>query len=151
MSRTSVYQGDLTRLLEKWKEDRVQKLADGECARLPQALTDVGHTSGWRRGPRVIDLEFILPGTVIANFKFVEDWWRFPNKSGYHAGLFDKFEGRRVMSNGLPCEFSMVDQWVSKAPGPRGVAILSEAFRKTYPSMDQPSNRADEFYVVWVP
>lgn len=40
-----------------------------ECAALPQALTDVGYSGRWAPGPRVIDLDFLIPGTVIANFK----------------------------------------------------------------------------------
>ena len=151
MPNPVVYQGNLQALLKQWKDEKIQKLANGECARLPQELTHVGHTRRWQRGARVLDSPHLLPGTVIANFKMVNGKWKYPNQKGYHAGLFHKFEGRRVMSNGLPCEFSMIDQWVKKAPGERGIAILPDWFKKKYPSMYEASNRADEFYVVLVP
>ncbi|HEV7817330.1 MAG TPA: BPSL0067 family protein [Janthinobacterium sp.] len=151
MPHPVVYQGDLTALLKKWKDEGKQKLANGECARLPQELTDVGWTGRWQRGARVLDSPHLLPGTVIANFKIVNGRPKFPNEHGYHAGLFQRFEGRRVMSNGLPCEFSMIDQWVGRAPGERGVAILPPWFKKANSVHDTPSNRADEFYVVMVP
>ncbi|MDP3671775.1 MAG: BPSL0067 family protein [Telluria sp.] len=151
MPRPVVYQGDLAALLKKWKDEKIQKLANGECARLPQELTDVGWTGRWQRGPRVLDSRHLLPGTVIANFKIVDGKPKFPNEKGWHAGLFHRFEGRRIMSNGLPCEFSMIDQWIKKAPGERGMAILPDWFKKNNPRFDEPSNRADEFYVVLVP
>ena len=147
MPHPVVYQGDLEALLKKWKDEGTLKLANGQCARLPQVLTSVGHTSGWTRGPRVLDMRDLKPGTVIANFKLIDGKWKFPNQEGWHAGLFYKFEGRRVMTNSLPCEFSMVDQWVDKRPGLRGMAVLSEVFKKQNPRYDKPSNRADEFYL----
>ncbi|WP_407659597.1 BPSL0067 family protein [Massilia endophytica] len=151
MPRPAVYQGNLEALLLNWKEQETPSLASGECARLPQVLTDVGHTSRWHRGPRVVDSPNLLAGTVIANFKLRDGRWVFPNEQGWHAGLFYRFEGRRVMSNGLPCVFSMIDQWLHKAPGLRGLAILPDWFRAEHPNKYVPSNRADEFYVVLVP
>ncbi len=151
MPHPVLYRGDLDALLAKWKEENILRIANGQCARLPQVLVpEVGHTSGWIRGPRVLDSRDLLPGTVIANFKLVDGRWRYPNQEGWHAGLFRRFEGRRVMSNGLPCEFSMIDQWVDKAPGERGMAILPDWFKKKLPKYDKPSNRADEFHVVLV-
>jgi hypothetical protein len=150
MPRPVVYQGNLDILLQKWKDEGTLKLDNGQCARLPQVLTNVGHTSGWIRGPRVLDVRDLQPGTVIANFKLVNGRWKFPNQEGWHAGIFRRFEGKRVMANGLPCEFSMIDQWVGKKPGERGMAILGDAFKRQYPSLYKPSNRADEFYVVLV-
>lgn len=151
MPHPVVYRGDLKILLQKWKGEGTLQLANGQCARLPQELTNVGHTSRWQRGPRVLDTPNILPGTVIANFKMVDGKLKFPNEEGWHAGLFHRFEGRRVMTNGLPCEFSMIDQWVGKAPGARGIAIFPDWFKKAHPDKYVPSNRADEFYVVLVP
>ncbi len=155
-TRQVAFQGDFDALVEEYD----QRLAgrdgqyigrDRECAALPQFLTDVGHTSRWHRGPRVLDLSFLLPGTVIANFKLINGRWRYPNQSGYHVGLFKKFEGRALMSNGLPCEFSMFDQYKGKPAGSRGLAILPEWFKLEYPEKYTASNRADEFYVVTVP
>ncbi|WP_371868455.1 BPSL0067 family protein [Telluria aromaticivorans] len=54
-------------------------------------------TSHWRPGPRVVDLSYLNPRTVIANFVFDRNGRaRFPNKHGYHAALFMGFGGRSV-------------------------------------------------------
>lgn len=150
MPHPVVYQGDIDALLKKWKDDGTEQLANGQCARLPQELTDVGHTSRWQRGARVLDTANLPRGTVIANFKEVNGRWIFPNQEGWHAGLFNKFERGLVMVNGMPCEFSMIDQWTGKIPGIRGLAILTQEFKKKSPRYYKPSNRADEFYVVLV-
>lgn len=111
----------------------------------------MGHTSRWLAGPRVIDLSFLLPGTVIANFKHINGYLKYPNVHGFHAALFQRFEYGRVMANGEPCHFSMVDQWVNKRGGvsERGVAAYTpeqaQRLRK------QPCDNASEFYVVVVP
>jgi len=159
MPRNVIFQGDIKALLAKYellaKQDKRKAfIANGECARLPQELTNVGHTSRWQPGPRVVDLTYLLPGTVIANFKFESSQARYPNEHGYHAGLFHQFEHGAMMANGLPCVFSMIDQWTGKHPKPvgvRGVAILSAAFKHAHPEFDTASNRADDFYVVVVP
>lgn len=156
-TRSVIYQGDLEDLKEKYaliaKAKGYPYIDNGQCARLPQVLTDVGYTGRWHPGPRVIDLAFLLPGTVIANFKFEDGKARYPNEHGYHAALFQKFEHGAVMVNGMPCAFSMIDQWVGKkgGVGARGVAILTPEFKKAYPQFATPSNNAEEFYVVVVP
>jgi hypothetical protein len=61
MPHPVIYQGDLKALLQKWKDEKTLKLANGQCARLPQELTHVGHTSGWQRGPRVLDSPVLVP------------------------------------------------------------------------------------------
>lgn len=53
-----------------------EKLGDGNCVALVQALTKVGHTSAWRPGERVLDAMAIAPGTVIATFEN----GRYPNR-----------------------------------------------------------------------
>lgn len=157
--RNARYMGNFEELADKYDklvlENKPEWFDNGQCARLPQVLTDVGYTGRWQPGPRVIDLDYLLPGTVIANFKIVNGKPKFPNEHGYHAALFDRFWRGAKMVNGLPCEFSMFDQWKgpggSKGASRRGVAILSTEFRKANPRFDTPSNRADEFYVVVVP
>lgn len=148
-TRSVIYQGDLEELKENWKD---RYIANGECARLPQELTNVGWTGRWQPGPRVVDLAFLLPGTVIANFKFDKNGRPYyPNEHGYHAGLFQRFEYGAVMSNGAPAHFSMIDQWVNKAGGvgERGVTAYTpeEAKRRR----KSPCDNANEFYVVVVP
>jgi hypothetical protein len=156
--RNVIYQGDLEELKEKYALLAKQPggypyIDNGECARLPQVLTDVGYTGRWQPGPRVIDLTYLLPGTVIANFKFVNGVAKYPNQHGYHAALFQRFERGVVMSNGMPCAFSMIDQWVGKlgGVGARGVAVLTPEYIKAHPATATPSNNAAEFYVVVVP
>jgi hypothetical protein len=151
MPHPVIYQGDLQALLDEADKGNIGEIANGQCARLPQELTNVGWTGRWQRGPRVLDSRNLVPGTVIANFKLVDGKWKFPNEHGYHAGLFIRFARRAIMVNGMPCEFTMFDQWVGKRPGERGMAILPEPFRKKRPDLSTPSNMADEFYVVLVP
>jgi len=59
---------------------------DQECPALPQFLTDVGYTGRWQPGPRVIDLAYLHPGTVIANFKVVDGRPGFPCESDLQPG-----------------------------------------------------------------
>lgn len=66
----------------------------------------MGPTSGWRPGPRVVDLSYLNPGTVIANFMD----GRFPNRHGYRAALFMEF-GPRGMTNGRPSIIKVMDQF----------------------------------------
>jgi hypothetical protein len=156
--RNARYVGNFEELADRYDElleqGKGEWIDNGECARLPQVLTDVGWTGRWQPGPRVVDLDYLLPGTVIANFKLVNGKPKFPNQHGWHAGLFDRFWRGAKMVNGMPCEFSMFDQWNGtrrKAAGRRGVAMLTPEFKKAHPEVDVPSNRADEFYVVVVP
>ena len=149
MPRNVIYQGDLEELKTTWAGRFV---ANGECARLPQELTDVGWTGRWLPGPRVVDLSFLLPGTVIANFKLVNGYWKFPNEHGYHAGLFQRYEYGRVMANGKPAVFSMIDQWkgdLPKTAGERGLTGYTPEQAKH--GRMAPSDNANEFYVVVVP
>ena len=85
---------------------------DGECVALPQALTKIGPTNRWYPGSRVVDLLFLNPGTVIANFVFTKSGvGRFPNRHGYHAALFMGF-GPRSMTSGCQCG---LPSWISGA------------------------------------
>jgi hypothetical protein len=157
--RNARYPGNYEALADKYDkliaDNKPEWLDNGQCARLPQVLTDVGYTGRWQPGPRVVDLDYLLPGTVIANFKLVDGKPRFPNQHGWHAGLFDRFWHGAKMVNGLPCEFSMFDQWKGpnsqKPAGRRGVAILTAGFINSHPEYNTASNRADDFYVVVVP
>jgi len=62
-----VYPGDFNALLKKWDEQRAVDekegkrtfIANGQCARLPQELTSVGHTSRWHPGDRVIRARYM--------------------------------------------------------------------------------------------
>jgi hypothetical protein len=134
--RAVIYQGSVDEL------DGHEPFRDGECVALPQAVTDVGHTSRWRPGPLVLDLSYLNPGTVIANF--VKD--RFPNKHGYHAALFLEF-GPRNMTTGVRSIW-VIDQWVGKRPARRRKAGYNvEDARRQHIA---PADNAAEFYVVQV-
>jgi hypothetical protein len=55
------------------------------------------------------------------------------------------------MVNGMPCEFSMFDQFHGKPAGLRGVAKLTPEWKQANPLYGTPSNDASEFFVVVVP
>jgi len=163
MARPAVYPGSMDALIKEWDEKyrttwkekgrdglNALKIADGECARLPQVLTNVGHTSGWQPGERVIDVARTLkPGTVIANFVFENGKWRYPNRTGWHAALFIRGEGFS-MATGKPSQIVIFDQWNSarapKWPSPRTVRVWPEAIARG----KQPSDKAEDFFVVVV-
>jgi hypothetical protein len=86
------------------KGDRLygDAIPKSECAALPQALK-VSNTSQWRRGPRVQDVDFIAPGTVIATLQegvYLSD---YSGKS--HVGIF-----LAKNKDGL----IMLDQWIGE-------------------------------------
>lgn len=135
-----IYQGDIDAL------EGHAPYGTGECVALVQALTKVGHTSRWRAGPRVVDLRYLNPGTVIANF--VDG--RFPNRHGYHAALFVEF-GPRGMSSGRPTAITVMDQFLGRYPKnvvkPRDILARGDRTRKAgNPYAD--CDNADQFYVV---
>jgi hypothetical protein len=159
MAHPVVYPGDFKTLLREWDDRAKQawkdhgkegldalRIANGQCARLPQELTSVGHTSRWQPGERVIDVARTLkPGTVIANFLFEYDKMWFPNSHGWHAALFIRGEGFSL-TTGKPSKIVMFDQWTAikdpKWPSPRPV----------YDRLGgRPSDTASEFFVVVVP
>jgi hypothetical protein len=163
MPHPVVYPGSLNELVKKWETQHVKDLqeqtqtfiADGQCARLVQELTNVGYSGRWQPGERVIDVARTLPpGTVIANFKRVDGKLKFPREHGYHAAIFAGVE-RYSAVTGKATRIIMFDQWVgatprnSHTPGTRGVsaykADVAEAMHK------MPCDNAAEFYVVLVP
>jgi hypothetical protein len=143
MPRNVIFQGDMDGLLA---EGAPQTYMDGECAKLPQALTDVGWTGRWQPGPRVVDLAYLNPGTVIANFEFENGKARYPNRHGYHSGLFYEF-GERLMNGGY-ARIWMIDQWQGKRVDKRyKLALTPEQMKRGF----QPCDNANDFYVVVVP
>jgi hypothetical protein len=125
---------------------------DGECVALVQQLTSAGPTLRWRPGQRVVDLSFLNPGAVIANFVFDgKGVGRFPNKHGYHAALFVEF-GPRNMTTGRPSQFQIMDQWNGRKPNTvheRSVVSRGDrSFAEGNPYHD--CDNADQYYVVMV-
>lgn len=164
MPHPVVYPGNFNDLLKEWDEKYKQAwkehgqagldnlmIANGQCARLPQELTNVGWTGRWQRGDRVIDVARTLkPGTVIANFKLIDGKMQYPriNVHGYHAALFMGADS--YTNGGKPMRIWMFDQWHTrspKPPSPRRVMVWPEAVAKT----KHPCDRAEDFYVVLVP
>lgn len=117
---------------------------DGECVALVQAVTSVGPTSRWRPGPRVVDLSYLNPGTVIANF--VDG--RFPNRHKYHAALFIGFTrgvSGKVMSIRVMDQFrGRVPKNIVKARDIQSRGGKSYRDGNRYGDCDN----ADQFYVV---
>jgi len=120
------------------------KLGDGNCVALVQALTRVGHTSTWRPGERVMDAMTLAPGTVIATFEN----GRYPNRpSGNHAALY-LYSGPRSQQTGKPQYIVVMDQWTRKprisarSIYPRGTPLHAAGNR-----IDD-SDNAEHFYVV---
>jgi len=137
---SAIYDGNLMDL------QKHKPYGDGECVALPQALTNVGHTSKWRPGLRVMDLLYLQPGTVIANFKFMPGWLRrFPNEHGYHASLFVAF-APRSMSTGEPIGIVVIDQWSGRKILPRTINAYTE--EQAEARRIRPSDNANDFYVV---
>lgn len=162
MAHSVIYRGDLNDLIKKWDEQRLKDwngghgnghltlIANGQCARLPQALTSVGHTSRWQAGDRVVDVARTLkPGTVIANFKLIDGKMKYPNAHGYHAAIFVKAEGFSVVT-GKPSQIIVFDQWIGPTAKETHVPGL-RPIRARGPSLYKPCDNANEFYVVLVP
>lgn len=163
MPHPVVYSKSLAELFKKWEAQKAKDaeartltfIADGQCARLVQELTGVGHSSRWQPGERVVDVARTLrPGTVIANFKLVDGKLRFPKEHGYHAAIFVGVETYSAVT-GKPMKILMFDQWIgatpdrSHTPGTRGVRAWKEDVAAALRKM--PSDNANEFYVVLVP
>lgn len=138
-----IYHGSVEKL------DGHKPFFDGECVALVQATTSVGPTSGWRPGPRVVDLSFLNPGTVIANFVFDKKGvGRFPNKHGYHAALFIEF-GASGVTSGKPSSIQVMDQWRGRHPNvvkQRTIDSRGKSHAEGNPYND--ADNADQFYVV---
>lgn len=148
MPHPVIYQGDLQELLREYKGKHVM---DGECAKLPQFFTNVGWTGRWQQGPRVVDTAHLLPGTVIANFKFKDGRMKYPNERHYHAGLFCR-SFTKLQYSGIFAPFSMVDQWQGDKPrsiSERAMLAYPPEYVKTHPIW--PCDNANDFYIVMVP
>lgn len=138
-----VYPWDLSRL------ENHKPFGDGECVALVQAVTNVGYTGWWRPGPRVVDLSFLNPGTVIANFVFDKKGnGHFPNKHGYHVALFGEY-GASGVTSGKPVRFSVTDQWPHRRPNvvkTRDIEARGKSYVEGNPYHD--ADNADQYFVV---
>jgi hypothetical protein len=146
MSRPVVFQGDLGELLVTYWQKYAGR--DQECVAFPQAVTNVGFTGRWQPGERVVDLKFLLPGTVIANFKSENGKARFPNEHGYHAALFLTFGDRNMAKDGYT-HFWVLDQWPQHPVKRRNknAFSLDEMTRRGW----KPCDNANDYFVVMVP
>ena len=139
-----IYRGDVDKL------EGQAPLGDGECVALVKELTSVGYTGFWRPGPRVVDLSYLNPGTVIANFVFDRNGrGRFPNRHGYHAALFVGFGGRSV-STGTVMSIHVMDQWRKRRPHDliKSRSILARGKSYAEGNGYRDADNADQFYVV---
>jgi hypothetical protein len=63
-----------------------------------------------------------------------------------------KQNGRgRVMPNGLPCVFTIVNQWPGQHVEERGLPRVTPEMIQRNPLFAGEANNADDFYVVLVP
>jgi hypothetical protein len=159
MPHPVIYPGDFNVLLKKWEEQKAIDqnegkrtfIADGQCARLPQELASVGHTSRWQPGDRVIDVARTLkPGTVIANFLFEYDKAWFPSSHFWHAALFVRGEGFST-TTGRPSKIWLFDQYngeKKKTPSARWINCYTDEQVKRYGYSD--SDNGSAFFVVVV-
>lgn len=143
-----IYQGNIDALQGR------KPVGDGDCVDLVQKLTNIGHTSGWRRGARVLDLMYLNPGTVVGNFVWDEVLriWKFPNKHGYHVGFFMDF-GPAAFPREMAKAFSMMDQWKNRTPGPdevRARFILVKDHLVAQGQKIADCDNASKYYVVEV-
>ena len=122
------------------------KVDGGECVRLVQHYTNVGPTTTWRPGERVLDAKDIEPGTVIANFTRAGRWSGRPK--GNHAAFFVEFGPRG--QDGKPAYIVVMDQWTgarkktisARSVLRRGTKLHSEG------NVYDDSDNAEHFYVV---
>jgi hypothetical protein len=166
MPHPVVYPHNFDALLKQWDEQRAKDketgtqtfIANGECARLPQELTNVGHTTRWQPGPPVIEVARTLkPGTVIANFVWEWNTGWFPSTHTYHAALFIRGEGYSTV-NGKPSQIVVFDQYKGHGnghtPGPRTIRAYTydqaKEVEKVWRTKIYPCDNANEFYVVLV-
>lgn len=143
--RPAIYRGDLGELLAKHMGQFAGR--DQECAALVQSVTDVGHTSHWQAGGKVVDQKFITPRTIIANFVFAGGRARYPNRSGWHVAIFLNFGNKDAKGNYT--NIWVLDQW-RRSP-------VARRAKKAYSQEDasrlkiRASNNANEYYIVNVP
>lgn len=93
--------------------NNMEKVDTGECARLVQMyLPQLGHTTGWKPGERVIDIlergGKIESGTAIATFVR----GRYPSAGHRHAAFY---EGPVRSVTGSILGIVVLDQWNPKA------------------------------------
>lgn len=143
--RPAIHEGDLGELLARHEGKFVGR--DQECAALVQTVTSVGHTSRWQPGARVVDQNFVVPGTVIANFVFKDGKAKYPNRSGWHVAIFLDFGPRGA--DGKYTHIWVIDQWRGKTVGRRTKKAFSEEEAKR--KQIKPNNNANEYYIVDVP
>lgn len=146
MPHPVIFQGDLGELLAKYWDTWAGR--DQECVALPQAVTNVGHTSRWQPGEKVVELNYLSPGTVIANFLFEKGKAGFPCRHGYHAALFLEF-GPRMMATREYTHFWVLDQWNGKPVNRRNKNAFSPQQVKRMGLL--PCDNANDYYVVMVP
>jgi len=143
--RPVVYSGDMGALIAKYHENFAGR--NQECVSLVQAETDIGHTSRWKPGLKVVDQNFIAPGTIIANFVSNNGVARYPNRSGWHVAIFLSFGPRD--SKGQYTNIWVVDQWRGSVVARRSKKAFSD--QEARRMQVRASNNANEYYIVNVP
>jgi hypothetical protein len=129
-----------------WSLEGKPTVGSGDCVALVQHYTNVGHTSTWQPGLRVLDSVHLPVGTVIATF----DKGRYANKKrGNHACFFLEY-GPLSQTTGKPMYIKVMDQWIGRKENLihwRDIHPRGKLHSEGNPFYD--SDNADTFYVVW--
>lgn len=80
-------------------------IGDGHCVALVRYAADLGHTSSWRRGVRVLDAA-VAPGTIIATFTDEGTYGNATDGSS-HAAIF--------LAETARGSIRVIDQWKGRA------------------------------------
>lgn len=140
--KSAIHQGDLGELLARYQGKFAGR--DQECAAFVQTVTTVGHTSRWQPGGRVVEQNFITPGTVIANFIFENGKGRYPNRNGWHVAIFLSLGNRD--SKGNLSHIWVLDQWRGRTVARRSKKAFSTEDAKRM--QIKPANNANDYYIV---
>ena len=138
--------------------NNMEKVDTGECARLVQLyLPQLGHTSGWKPGARVIDIlergGKIAPGTAVATFGN----GRYPQAGHRHAAFYEgpvtacSFDPTRKRCPVMG--IILLDQWNPKPkeqprPTIKRRSVYRQGKMRTDGSFALISNNAEAFYVI---
>jgi hypothetical protein len=113
-----------------------KEVDDGHCAKFVQKYSDVGPTSGWKKGTSVRDSNDIPPGTPIATF---DENGKYPNKpTGNHVAYYMGKNDRGIF---------VLDQYWNKDNTHKGVKCRFIPYQ-TDDYTDSPSNDAKAYSVI---
>lgn len=120
---------------------------DGECVALVQKyLPEIGHTTTWKAGPRVVELanSEIKIGTVIGTMENGK-WPGRPHNN--HAGIFGGVDSRSL-TTGRMLSFVLVEQYRANGVTKIQARVIYSKGKSTNGRYLDPSNNAEAFFVI---